>query len=35
MRPDISLEWVEKSIPYTPAPMVLFPEGLRKAGLEQ
>ena len=33
MQPELSLAWVEKSIPYTPVPMAHFLEGLSKAGL--
>jgi len=33
MQPELSLAWIEKSIPYTPVPMAHFLEGLSKAGL--
>lgn len=32
--PDLSIEWIEKHVPYTPGPMVKFLEGMRKAGLQ-
>jgi TolB-like protein/Tfp pilus assembly protein PilF len=33
MQPYISIDWVERMVPYTPAQMPHFLEGLRKAGL--
>ena len=32
--PDFSIVWIEKHVPYTPAAMTKFVEGMRKAGLE-
>jgi TolB-like protein/Tfp pilus assembly protein PilF len=32
--PEISIEWIERNIPYTPGPMAKFLEGFRKAGLQ-
>jgi TolB-like protein/class 3 adenylate cyclase len=34
LQPDISIEWIERNIPYTPGPMAKFIEGIRKAGLQ-
>jgi adenylate cyclase len=34
VHPDLSIAWIEKNVPYTPAPMAKFIEGMRKAGLE-
>ena len=34
LQPEISLAWAERMIPYTPAQMPHFLEGLRKAGLQ-
>jgi len=34
MHPDLSIDWIEKNVPYTSAPMLKFVEGMRKAGLE-
>ena len=31
--PDLSIAWIEQNVPYTPAPMAKFLEGMRKAGL--
>jgi hypothetical protein len=33
MQPYISVDWVERMVPYTPAQMPRFLDGLRKAGL--
>ena len=33
MQPEISLAWVERMVPYTPAQMPHFLDGLKKAGL--
>lgn len=33
LHPGLSIAWVKQSVPYTPAPMDLFLDGLRKAGL--
>jgi Flp pilus assembly protein TadD len=33
MQPYISIDWVERMVPYTPTQMPHFVEGLRKAGL--
>jgi len=33
MQPNISLAWIERSVPYTAGPMAHFLEGMRKAGL--
>jgi adenylate cyclase len=33
LQPEISIEWAERMVPYTPAQMPHFLEGLRKAGL--
>lgn len=33
MQPYISIDWVERMVPYTPAQMPQFLDGLRKAGL--
>ncbi len=32
--PDLSIAWIEQNVPYTPAPMAKFIEGMRKAGLQ-
>jgi adenylate cyclase len=32
-QPDISIGWIEKNVPYTPASMVKYLEGWRKVGL--
>jgi tetratricopeptide (TPR) repeat protein len=34
LQPDISIEWIERNLPYTPGPMTKFIEGMRKAGLQ-
>jgi TolB-like protein/class 3 adenylate cyclase len=34
IHPDLSIAWIERYVPYTPAPMAKFIEGMRKAGLE-
>jgi len=34
MHPDLSIAWIEQNVPYTPAVMAKFVEGMRKAGLE-
>jgi adenylate cyclase len=34
LQPDISIEWIEGNIPYTPGTMAKFIEGIRKAGLQ-
>jgi tetratricopeptide (TPR) repeat protein len=34
MHPDLSIAWIERNVPYTPAPIAKFLEGMRKAGLE-
>jgi TolB-like protein/class 3 adenylate cyclase/Tfp pilus assembly protein PilF len=34
IHPDLSIAWIEKHVPYTPAAMSKFVEGMRKAGLE-
>jgi adenylate cyclase len=34
LQPEISLAWAERTVPYTPAQMPHFLEGLRKAGLQ-
>jgi tetratricopeptide (TPR) repeat protein len=34
LQPDISIAWCEKYVPYTPAPMAKFIEGMRTAGLQ-
>ena len=31
--PDLSIAWIEQNVPYTPATMAKFLEGMRKAGL--
>jgi adenylate cyclase len=33
LHPDISIAWIQESVPYTREPMTQFLEGLRKAGL--
>jgi hypothetical protein len=33
LHPENSIAWIERNVPYTPAPMVKFLEGFRKAGL--
>ena len=32
--PDLSIAWIEKNVPYTPAAMAKFLDGMRKAGLQ-
>jgi tetratricopeptide (TPR) repeat protein len=32
--PEISIAWIERNLPFTPAPMAKFLEGFRKVGLE-
>ena len=32
--PDLSIAWIEQNVPYTPAAMAKFLEGMRKAGLQ-
>jgi tetratricopeptide (TPR) repeat protein len=32
-QPDISISWIEKNVPYTPASMIKYLEGWRKVGL--
>jgi tetratricopeptide (TPR) repeat protein len=32
--PELSIAWIEQNVPYTPAPMRLFVEGMRKGGLQ-
>jgi hypothetical protein len=34
LQPGISIDWITKSVPYTPEPMAHFLEGMRKAGLQ-
>jgi adenylate cyclase len=34
LQPDISIEWIQRNVPYTPGPMAKFIEGIRKAGLQ-
>ena len=34
MHPDLSIDWIEKNVPYTLGPMTKFVEGMRKAGLQ-
>jgi TolB-like protein/class 3 adenylate cyclase len=34
LQPDLSIAWCEQYLPYTPAPMAKFLEGLRKAGVQ-
>jgi TolB-like protein/class 3 adenylate cyclase/Flp pilus assembly protein TadD len=34
LQPDLSIAWIEKNVPYTPAPMAKFLEGWRKVGLQ-
>ena len=34
LQPELSIAWCEQYVPYTPAPMAKFIEGLRKAGVE-
>ena len=34
LHPDNSIAWIERNVPYTPAPMAKFLEGFRKAGLQ-
>ena len=34
VQPYLSIEWIEKYVPYTPGTMGKFVEGMRKAGLE-
>jgi hypothetical protein len=33
-RPNISLAWIEKNVPYTSGPMKSYLEGWRKVGLQ-
>jgi adenylate cyclase len=33
LQPNLSIAWVQESVPYTMGPMAHFLEGLRKAGL--
>jgi TolB-like protein len=33
LQPNVSLAWVQENVPYTARPMVLFLDGLRRAGL--
>jgi tetratricopeptide (TPR) repeat protein len=33
LQSSISIAWIEENVPYQPAPMALFVEGMRKAGL--
>ena len=35
LQPGISVAWIRQSVPYTPAPMAHFLEGMRKAGLTE
>ena len=32
--PEISIAWIERNLPFTPAPMAKFLEGFRKVGLD-
>ena len=32
--PELSLAWIQQNVPYTPAPMAKFLEGMAKAGLQ-
>jgi TolB-like protein/class 3 adenylate cyclase/Flp pilus assembly protein TadD len=34
LQPELSIAWIEQNVPYTPAAMAKFLEGMRKAGLE-
>jgi tetratricopeptide (TPR) repeat protein len=34
VHPDLSIAWIEQNVPYMPAVMAKFVEGMRKAGLE-
>ena len=34
LQPNISIEWIERHVPYTPRAMPHFIDGMRKAGLE-
>ena len=34
LQPNLSIEWIEKFVPYRPGPMGKFIEGMRKAGLQ-
>ena len=34
VQPDLSIAWIEKNVPYTPASMAKFLEGWRKVGLQ-
>ena len=34
MQPNLSIEWIEKYVPYTPSTMGKFVEGMRMAGLQ-
>jgi adenylate cyclase len=35
LQPNVSLAWIEASVPYTAKPMAHFLEGMRKAGLTE
>jgi TolB-like protein len=35
LQPSLSIEWIKRSVPYMPAPMTHFLEGMRKAGLDR
>jgi hypothetical protein len=34
LQPDLSIAWIEKNVPYTPASIAKFLEGWRKVGLQ-
>jgi hypothetical protein len=34
LRPEISIAWIERNLPFTPGPMAEFLKGMRKAGLQ-
>jgi hypothetical protein len=34
VQPTISIEWIERYVPYTATAMAKFIDGMRKAGLE-
>ena len=34
IHPELSVAWIERNVPYTPASMTKFLEGMRKAGLQ-
>jgi TolB-like protein/Flp pilus assembly protein TadD len=34
LHPENSIAWIERNVPYTPAPMAKFLDGFRKAGLQ-